>query len=78
MKQTLCTMVLMLFISTASALQPCPDGTGNIFNETLIIGEDAVGNLRSTDMIYALTENRCVGSVSPMALAGGASALAMT
>lgn len=78
MKQTLCTMVLMLFISTASALQPCPDGTGNIFNETLIIGEEAVEGLQSTDMIYAMTEDRCVGSVSPMAMAGGAKALAMT
>ncbi|KKM08511.1 hypothetical protein LCGC14_1723900, partial [marine sediment metagenome] len=28
--------------------------------------------------IYAMTEDRCVGSVSPMAMAGGAKALAMT
>lgn len=77
MKQTLCTMLLMLFIVMMSAAQPCSDGTGNIFNETLIIGKEAVENLRSTDMIYAMTEDRCVGSVSPVAMAGGG-ALAMT
>ncbi len=78
MKQTLCTMLLMLFISTVLVAQPCPDGTGNIFNETLIIGEETIEGLHSTDMIYAMTEDRCVGSVSPMAMAGGAKALAMT
>ena len=77
MKQILCTIVLMLLTWTASAIQPCSDGTGNIFNETLIIGKEAVEGLRSTDMIYAMTENRCVGSVGSV-IQTGDGALAMT
>ncbi len=73
----LASFAILLALPRLSYSQACITGEGNIFNETILIGADAVASLDPTDRIIAMASIGCIG-VSPAVVQAGATAFPLT
>lgn len=80
MQKTLLLASVMLLFSQpkSAAAQNCITGEGNIFNETVLIGLNAINTLDADDRIVAYASAGCIGSSSPMISNPDQTAIALT
>ena len=70
----------MIFIALPMNVvsQNCISGTGNIFNETVLIGLNAISDLDADNRIVAYASAGCIGSSSPLITNPDQTAIALT
>ncbi len=73
-------LILMIFIALPMNVvsQNCINGTGNIYNETVLIGLNAISDLDVDDRIVAYASAGCIGSSSPLIINPDQTAIALT
>ncbi len=80
MQKTLLLVSAMLLFAQPkiAASQNCITGEGNIFNETVLIGLNAINTLGANDIIVARASAGCVGQTSAALTNPAATAIALT